>query len=577
MKKRHIFQSILGTLAGTALLFSCSSEEMDDMSKEGDAPSKVIIPEANEQKVKLNINYDVVDGYKVVFDVYAENPYVVTSDGLSRKEGVRPIVSAMTDEKGRYEISRVLPGGVKEVYVTSDCAGVPALLHGTVASGQVTPVEINLAALQNQVEDKQSRSVHFPVSYLGDWNYWGRPDYVDKNKTCKISNHELRAITSALPEWLDVNPEFCTAKGIRVEKEAEVWVSLLSEKSLFNNALGYYCYKDGMGKDEIAEVIALPRTNICSLFDTGLRYGEYVKLKYYDAERGTWSDKFPAGTNIGWVLHRSGYNTLTSQVSKGTYQFYSNSDWNPENSKKGHTAIFKTHEGNLIIGFEDTCNDGMLGGDNDCNDIVCHVAVEPEDALAPTVEIPLDKEDEVEEVVDVVQPLPLIIDVPASLYWHSLYVASKSTLVIGKEGKVTGVKDVLYIADFPTMNDMVSRTYTYDEVSRKVVVRTSVKLTRNDADTDTDAKKKKGRILVRTTVKDTSWDVEAKSRTITHATYANVEEVILNAVYSHMDDLKAGKYVQVEIAMEFEEGVPYEQFVNSIDVPPYSPFIENVD
>lgn len=564
MKQKHIFQGVFGTLAGLVLACSCSSEEMDGNGNQSKASSFIMIGETNEQSVKLQIDYQVVEGYRVLFDVYAENPYEVTSDGFSKKDGVKPIMSGMTDEKGCYDITRILPGGVKEVYVTSDCVGVPVLLHGTITSGSVTPVEVDLAALENSNADNPHvRSVDFPVCYLGDWNYWGRPDYIDYQKSYTLSKMELKSITSELPEWRAVNKEFCTAKGFHVEKEAEIWISLISDKSLFNNALEYYCYQDGTSQTDITEVIALPRTDLCSLLKNGLKHGEYVKLKYYNPADGKLYDKFPAGTNVGWVLHRSGYHLLTSTVGKGTYQFYSNSAWNPERTQKNHTAIFKTSEGNLIIGFEDTWNDGILGGDNDCNDIILHVASEPQDAIAATVQIPSDEtRDEVEEQVDVVQPLSGIVDVPGDME-DDFYVASKSTLTV-IDGSVMGIKDVLYIANYATMNDMVSYTYDNEGFERKVVVRTTVKFARAAG---------KGRTVVRTTVKNTSWDVETKSRTVLNC--KNVDELILNSVRDHLDDLQAGKIIKIEITMEFEDGVSYPYFINSISLPPYSPFIED--
>lgn len=570
MRQRHIFQSLLGTMAWVSLLFSCSSEEMGKNEDEGQYPSTIVLSQENEQTVTFNVGYDVVNGYKVIFDVYAENPYTLTSEGLFKKEGIKPIVSAMTDENGRYDITRILPGGVKEVYVTSDCVGVPALLHGIIAAGTVTPTEVDLTTLINQNENAETRAVDFPILYLGDWNYWGRPNYVDKNKSCNISKEELKSITSALPEWRSVNKDYCTAQGIHVEKEAEVWISLLNAKSLFNNALGYYCYKDGMSKDEITEVIALPRTDMSSLLNTGLKSGEYVKLKYYNSETKKLEDKFPAGTNIGWVLHRSGYHALTSTVGKGTYQFYSNSAWNPEKTKNNHTAIFSTKEGNLIVGFEDVPNESILGSDNDCNDVIFHVSAEPADAISTTVEIPSDEtKEQVEEEVDVVQPLSCIIDVPALPFWLDLQVASKSRMTVVDE-IVTGIEDVFYIANSSAMADMVTRTFETSGFTRKVVVRTTVKLSR--------AEKEKGRTVVRTTVKDTSWEVEAQqdSRAIVVlGDYDSVQELILAAVRDHADELRAGKYIKVVVTMDFEEGVPYEQFVNSINLPPYSPFIEN--
>ena len=171
---------------------------------------------------------------------------------------------------------------------------------------------------------------------------------------------EWRTVSQALPEWRKVNPDCTEIEFIYVKQEAEVWVSLLSAKSLFNNTLGYYCYQEGMSKDDITEIVALPRTDISILNCLGLKAGQYVKLKYLNPVTQKFEDKFPAGSRIGWVLHRSGFRCLTSKVSDGTYQFYSKSEWNPETRNKNHTAIFSTSEGNVILGFEDLYNDAAL-------------------------------------------------------------------------------------------------------------------------------------------------------------------------------------------------------------------------
>ena len=251
---------------------------------------------------------------------------------------------------------------------------------------------------------------------------------------------------------------------------------MLSEKSLFNNVLGYYCYTDGMSLEDVNEVVALPRANIALLNKSGLKYGEYIKLKYYNPTTKKFEDKFPAGSHIGWILHRSGFHCLT----KGTYQFFSNEIWNPEKKDKDHTAIFKTADGNVVVGIEDLYNETLLS-DKDCNDIIFHVTSYPEDALVVNTEIPEAPEsDFVEEEVDVIQPLSLIIDLPETdELANDLYVASKSKLEV-VDGYVTGVQDVLYIANSTTMNQMAVSTYAEDEKSRKVVVRTTIKLARSN-------------------------------------------------------------------------------------------------
>ena len=568
MKKRSFLHALFGmTLAGT-LIFSCTSENIDAIKGNSETVNALM---STEQTVDFKISYDVPDGYRVTFDVYAENPFVITADGFGKKPGVSPIVSAMTDEKGNYHISRVISGGVEEVFVVSNSAGVPALLHGTIQGKTVEPTEIEMSSLLEEEPGADSRAA-FQATFLGGWNFWGRPDYIDKTKTFNVTQAEMRAISKALPEWRKVKEEFTTADFVLVEKEAEVWVGLLSEKSLFNNILGYFCYTDGMSKEDISEVVVFPRANISLLKSTGLHAGEYVKLKYPNPVTKQLEDKFPAGTRIGWVLHRSGFQCLTSKVNDGTYQFYSYNEWNPEKTKKNHTAMFTTSKGNLIVGFEDLSNESLLI-DGDCNDVVFHVASYPHNAIQAKTEIPDAEGDVVEEEVDIVQPLHQIIDVPADdVFANDIQVASKSKTIV-EDGNVVGVKDVLYLANSKTMNSLVTKTYTQSEMERKVVVRTTVKFARAEAS----GEEKKGRTVVRTTVKNTTWEVEEEaSRAVFCYEGDDVSELIMATIDHYRSQLAEGTCIKLEIIMEFEP-VEYEEFIGNISLPPYSPFIEHVN
>lgn len=562
MKNMKFLHLLLGITISCTLMFSCTSEEIDNVKGNSEALNLVV---SNEQTVDFKIEYDVPQGYRVAFDVYAENPFEVTTNGFGKKPEVSPIVAAMTDENGEYNISRIISGGVKEVYVVSSSAGVPMLLHGTIQNGTVEPTEVDMSTLLQEQPIADSRAA-FNATYLGSWNYWGRPNYIERSKSFSIGNAEMRSISNALPEWHKVKDDYTTADFVLVEKEAEVWVSLLSEKSLFNNALGYFCYTEGMSKNSISEIIAFPHAKIALLKDHGLQKGEYVKLKYMNPVTKKLQDKFPAGTRIGWVLHRSGFQSLTSKVNNGTYQFYSNNEWNPEKSKKNHTAMFTTDKGNLIIGFEDVYNEALLA-DGDCNDVVIHVASYPHDAIQAKTEIPNVSIDKIEEEVDVIQPLNEIIEVPATdALANDLKVASKSTLIV-EDGYVVGVKDILYLANTKAMNNIATTTYTSSDMERKVVVRTTVKFARAAQDNS------KGRTVVRTTVKNTTWEVEeANSRSLFYYEGNNVTELIQVVVEHYRSKLAEGACVKLEISMTFEP-VKYEKFIGNINLPPYSPFI----
>ena len=120
------------------------------------------------------------------------------------------------------------------------------------------------------------------------------------------------------------------------------------------------------------------------------------------------------------------------------------------------------------------------------------------------------------------------------------------------------------------MNELVTRTYSSSEMERKVVVRTTVKFARA-------AEEKKERTVVRTTVKNTTWDVEEKnSRALFNYVGNDISGLILAAANHYRARLAEGTCIKLEVVMEFEP-VEYNEFVNSINLPPYSPFIVDVN
>ena len=270
------------------------------------------------------------------------------------------------------------------------------------------------------------------------------------------------------------------------------------------------------------------------------------------------------------MLHRSGFYCLSGTVNQGIYQFYSDESWNPEKADKDHVAIFKTRDGNVIVGMEDLYNETLLS-DKDCNDIIFHVSSYPEKAILVNTEIPdAPESDYVEEEVDVVQPLSSIIDVEeGDEFLNDLYVASASKLQV-VDGFVTGVQDILYIAKSETMSQLSETIYVQDEKARKVVVRTTIKVPQARVAAD----EKKGRTVVRTTIKNTDWKSDL-SRSIFDK-WSSVDAMILAQVEEYREALQEGEVLKVEVVLEFE-GVEYEEFVSSINVPPYSPFIVDAE
>jgi hypothetical protein len=84
MKKTSILHLLLVISVIGTLMFSCTSEELNNINDNSEVVNLVM---PSEQTVDFKINYDVPKGCRVVFEVYAENPFDVTADGFGKKMG----------------------------------------------------------------------------------------------------------------------------------------------------------------------------------------------------------------------------------------------------------------------------------------------------------------------------------------------------------------------------------------------------------------------------------------------------------------------------------------------------------
>ena len=560
MKNKNFFCTVLSATFASCLLFSCtSSDEMAENSgNELNAVENFLLSN-NDQLVDFDINYDVAKGYKVTFDVYSENPFKVNSDGTITKAEIAPIMSGMTDENGEYKFSRMLPGGVKEVFITSDCVGVPVLLHGVIANGSVKTERYEMNA-----NTESSRAASFNYLTLGKWNKLGKPEYIDNSITCSIKSNELKSITKALPEWKKVASDYALTKDIQVTKDAEIWLSIISDKSLLNNAIGYYCYNKADGINGAKEIIAFPSTRTYSLLN-GLESGEYIKLQYRNPSTGEMSSTFPAGTCVCFVLRTSAFNSLTGGLSAGSKQFFTNSALNPESTDNVHASILKTSEGNVIIGFEDIYNEGFFGGDNDCNDVIMHVKSMPADAVSNAAVADDDSDIVKEDNGEAVRPLSNIIESAAYdevLKDLVIYAKSKFKIV---NGNVVGVYDEIYVGSTFNISKILFSNYG-DMISylpSNVFVFDGFTLSRLN----------KG--LLHTTVKEMGFTASEGSRAgNTYSLDKAPAEIINELILEHKDALKNGSYLNLTMYVDFEP-VPYAEFISTIPLPPYTPFIVN--
>jgi hypothetical protein len=213
--------------------------------------------------------------------------------------------------------------------------------------------------------------------FLGNYTTDGTPQYFATSDI--VSAETINLIKNSLPENYPVpayNPQYLSSgydTDLLLEKDADVWVTFVSEGAGYRNVLGFYTY-DITNPPTVAPSandITIVFPNVSAAGSGGsLLTGNKVKI-------GT----FAAGTGIGWVLLANGWNG--TQVTNGLWRLFSNPNFNPESSTtlRQHNVLLKDPENQrIILGFEDIRRDNS-SCDNDFNDAVFYVSANPFEAF----------------------------------------------------------------------------------------------------------------------------------------------------------------------------------------------------
>ena len=214
-------------------------------------------------------------------------------------------------------------------------------------------------------------------SYHDTYNGIGVPDNLAFPDV--LQQNLLDDLNASLPEYFPggipySNPEFLAGKetNLILTKDADVWVTFVSEGAGYRNSLGYYTYTLGQEPDSIEELdhlIVFPNSSMVGS-GGGLVPGDRVYL-------GT----FPANTVIGWFLVANGWNGLETTQGRGVY--YSIPDFNPESveDKRTHMVLLYDEAREItFLGFEDLRRD--IATDDDFNDAVFYARSNPVDAIS---------------------------------------------------------------------------------------------------------------------------------------------------------------------------------------------------
>lgn len=208
--------------------------------------------------------------------------------------------------------------------------------------------------------------------YLGTFNSLGVPDYLVEND--QVTAEFLQQINATLPERYPVpvaHPEYLASGNtinIEIVQSAEVWVTFVHEGAGYKNSLGFYTYPTNdppASADEI-DTISIIFPNASFLYSGGgMASGNKVNIGI-----------FSPGTTIAWVVIANGWNG--SGVSTTKPRFYSDSDFNPENSeftRQHNVILYDEITDRYILGFDDQNRNGV--SDEDFNDALFFITSNP--------------------------------------------------------------------------------------------------------------------------------------------------------------------------------------------------------
>ena len=332
--------------------------------------------------IQLNVKYDVPEGYKVLFNVYFEDPFTTDEGGQTvLRTDITPAITRMTDENGEYHAKEIVAADHgSDVYIYTSYVGVPGLVQTTITDNVINAdIEWKLTdGIPQTRADKWDPSTEYGL--LGTWQTNGRPNYLDSEGELVLLASVLKTIRNTIQEGGICPQTYRQSADFKVDdlqgRDTEVSVRFIGGNSSAASIFGYYCYKDGASVKEIKaakKYIVFPNTHTAGYYGKpiGLKGGECVKLHYIDENGVDKGTVFPNGVRIGWFL----LNNAFVKEGKTDKICYSTTALNGDG--RTHTAAFRINDF-VVLSFEDYT-------DYDYNDVQFNVWSNPIEAIAPDV------------------------------------------------------------------------------------------------------------------------------------------------------------------------------------------------
>lgn len=326
--------------------------------------------------IQVNVKYDVPEGYKVLFEIYLENPFTIDKNGqIMKRTDLKPVIRRMTDGNGAYNGKEIISSDYgDEAYIYTSYIGVPNIFKTVIAENAITAY-IKWDTADDSPQTRAGWQAPKGYHTLGTWSIRGYPNYLDKNNNITIPGDVLTIINKTLTEGGTCPEQYRQSIDFEINdpqgRDAEVYVRMIGGGSGAASAFGYYCYKTGASLSEIKKApkcIVFPNTLMDDYYNkraSGLKGGESVKLHYIDSNRVDQGTVFPNGVKIGWFLLNDSF------YGGNSTPFYSTTELNEDN--RTHTAAFRIDDF-IVLSFEDWT-------DEDYNDSQFNVWSNPIEAI----------------------------------------------------------------------------------------------------------------------------------------------------------------------------------------------------
>ncbi|MDR0973996.1 MAG: LruC domain-containing protein [Prevotellaceae bacterium] len=418
--KRTYFQTAGYMIAALLLATSCEMKNLYDPEYNQEAPS--VVPFTTTQPVEISMGVDLTRGLVTAYNLYTENP--LDENGELRTDlqtvGGGIFVAGVSPHQ-----KFVLPAYAKDLYMYSYNRFFPQVMQASITNGQAVFAPTYEADTRTigEGESGVSGADTGIDTYIVD-QATGLTDSYDIANPDSIQMIPFEVRNAISQEFLERDRGYQVPDTYKQDATLEIlsdnkgngvriFISAAFSEGQYANAMNYVVVPADKNIDTMtkAEIQALEVFNVLSYASVigngngtqarpdGLTPGKYVQLKYRN-EEGNLVDTFPVGVKVVWVLKSNCFDRSTGTIGNdilsefATEWVFSESRWNtlfyPLNGYDGKKSIYFSAADNnggvhTFFGMDDTHSNAW---DNDCNDIIFSIIVDPADALTPPPTIP---------------------------------------------------------------------------------------------------------------------------------------------------------------------------------------------